>query len=79
MSPSELTSADVKQMAKLLDLHVPVIVITAHDEPGTAERVGSLGAAAYLKKPVDRDTLLAAIEAATSSHAGLLALAAPDP
>jgi FixJ family two-component response regulator len=44
---------------------VPIIVITAHDEPGTADRVRALGASAYLKKPVDRDALLAAIEAAT--------------
>ena len=43
---------------------VPVIVITAHDEPGTAERVRALGASAYLKKPVDRDALFSAIEAA---------------
>lgn len=48
-------------------IHVPVVVITAHDEPGTAERVSALGASAYLKKPVDRVTLLAAIETAVSS------------
>ena len=47
---------------------VPVIVITAHDEPGTAERVRSLGASAYLKKPVDRDALLSAIETAGSQE-----------
>ena len=41
-----------------------VIAITAHDEPGTAERVRALDAVAYLKKPVDRDTLLSAIDAA---------------
>jgi FixJ family two-component response regulator len=40
---------------------VPVVVITAHDEPGTAARVHELGASAYLKKPVDRDALLSAI------------------
>ena len=44
-----------------------VIVITAHDEPGTAERVRALDAVAYLKKPVDRDTLLSAIDAALTS------------
>jgi DNA-binding NarL/FixJ family response regulator len=76
---AEVSGFDVLEAFRSRHIHVPVIVITAHDEPGTAERVGSLGAAAYLKKPVDRDTLLAAIEAATSSHAGLLALAAPDP
>jgi FixJ family two-component response regulator len=43
---------------------VPVIVITAHDEPGMAERVLALGASAYLKKPVEKHALLAAIEAA---------------
>lgn len=47
-------------------IHVPVVVITAHDEPGTAERVSALGASAYLKKPVDLRTLFAAIEAALS-------------
>jgi FixJ family two-component response regulator len=45
---------------------IPVIVVTAHDEPGTAERVRGLGAFAYLKKPVDRDALLAAIDASKS-------------
>jgi FixJ family two-component response regulator len=43
---------------------LPVIVITAYDEPVTAERVRALGASAYLTKPIDRDTLLSAIEAA---------------
>ena len=45
---------------------VPVIVITAHDEPGTAERVRALGACAYLKKPVERNDLFAAIAEATT-------------
>lgn len=45
-------------------IHVPIIVITAHDEPGTAEQVRHLGAVAYLKKPVDRDALFASVSAA---------------
>ncbi len=49
-------------------IHLPVIVITAHDEPGTAERVRGLGAVAYLKKPVDRDTLLSSISVALTHH-----------
>lgn len=56
---------DVLGTFQVRHILVPVIVITAHDEPGTADRVHELGASAYLKKPVDRDTLLAAIEAAT--------------
>jgi CheY-like chemotaxis protein len=43
---------------------VPVIIVTAHDEPGTQDRVRELGASACLKKPVDRDELLSAIAAA---------------
>jgi CheY-like chemotaxis protein len=40
---------------------VPVIVITAKDEVGTAERVRDLGAAGYLRKPVDEVPLLEAV------------------
>jgi FixJ family two-component response regulator len=47
-------------------IRMPIIVITAHDDPGTADRVRALGASAYLKKPVDRDALLTAIEATNS-------------
>lgn len=43
---------------------VPVIVITGHDTPEARARVMGLGAAAYLCKPVDDETLLAAIESA---------------
>ena len=56
---------DVLGTFQVRHILVPIIVITAHDEPGTADRVRALGASAYLKKPVDRDALLAAIEAAT--------------
>ena len=56
---------DVLEAFRSRQIPVPVIVITAHDEPGTAERVRALGASAYLKKPVDRDALLAAIATAT--------------
>ena len=63
---AEVSGFDVLEAFGSRHIHVPVIVITAPDEPGIAERVRSLGAAAYLKKPVDRDALLSAIEAAIS-------------
>jgi CheY-like chemotaxis protein len=44
--------------------HVPVVVITGHDEPGNAERVGKLGGVDYLLKPVNELQLLQAIRAA---------------
>lgn len=49
---------------------VPTVVVTAHDEPGTELRVRALGAVAYLKKPVDRDALLSAVELAGNPAAG---------
>ena len=55
---------DVLETFRFRKVLAPVIVITAHDEPDTADRVRALGACAYLKKPVDRDALLSAIEAA---------------
>ncbi len=43
---------------------VPIVVITGHDEPEAVERVRGLGAAAYLRKPVDEATLCEALETA---------------
>jgi FixJ family two-component response regulator len=41
---------------------LPTIVITAHDEPETRSQCLSAGAAAYLRKPFDEETLMEAIE-----------------
>jgi len=64
---SGISGFDVLEAFRSRQISVPVIVITAYDEPGTAERVRALGASAYLQKPVDRDVLFSAIQAATSS------------
>ena len=44
--------------------HVPVLVITGHDQPGNAERVRALGALDYFLKPVIELKLVEAIRAA---------------
>jgi FixJ family two-component response regulator len=44
--------------------HVPVLVITGHDQPGNAQRVRALGALEYFLKPVNELKLLDAIRAA---------------
>ena len=41
--------------------HVPVLVITGHDQPGNAERVRALGGLDYFLKPVNETQLLVAI------------------
>ena len=56
-----MTGFDVLESLAARHLHLPVVVITGHDEPGNSERVRSLGAAAYLLKPVNRTTLMATI------------------
>ena len=61
---AEVSGFDVLEAFRSRQIRVPVIVITAHDEPGTELRVRALGACAYLKKPVDRDVLLSAIKTA---------------
>ena len=45
-------------------IRLPIVVITGHDEPGMQARCMAAGAAAYLRKPLQEKTLLAAIEAA---------------
>ena len=45
-------------------IRLPIVVITGHDEPGMQARCLAAGAAAYLRKPLEERTLLAAIEAA---------------
>jgi FixJ family two-component response regulator len=56
-----LSGFDVQQ--RLIDRHpdVPVVIITGHDSPAARRRALSLGARAYLSKPVDGEALLLAI------------------
>jgi FixJ family two-component response regulator len=49
--------------------HIPTIFMTAHDDAPTRERARHLGAVAYLRKPFDDATLIAAIaEALGGAH-----------
>ena len=47
---------------------VPVIVITGRDSPQARQRALAGGAAAYLAKPLDHQTLLEAIAVAIAPH-----------
>jgi FixJ family two-component response regulator len=46
-------------------VRLPVIIITGHDSPEVRERVMAAKPAAYLRKPVDEQILLDAIELAS--------------
>ncbi len=43
---------------------VPVVVVTAHQDAAVEAAARAKGAVAVLRKPIDRDTLLAAVAAA---------------
>jgi FixJ family two-component response regulator len=59
-----LSGLEVQQQLVRKHLTFPCIVITGKDEPGIGERVMASGAAAFLNKPLDEGTLLAAIGSA---------------
>lgn len=62
-----LSGFDVLSSLAASGPHPPVLVITGKDQPGLAQRSASLGAAAYLLKPLDESPLLAAIANCTAS------------
>ena len=49
---------------------IPVVFITAYDDPGARDRALQAGAASYLRKPFSEETLLDAIHGAISGAAG---------
>ena len=59
----------VLEMMAERGLTTPVIAISGHGEPETAERVLAMGAAAYLAKPIDQAALLNAIGDAIAARA----------
>ena len=67
----EVSGFDVLAAPATRANRVPVVVITAHDDGDTAERVRALGASAYLKKPVDGTALVSAIQSAIAAHGAL--------
>ena len=61
----EMTGLDLQHQLRRDGIKIPTIVITAHDEGSARQRCEAAGALAYLLKPVQGATLIAAIEAAT--------------
>ena len=59
----------LQQLARVLPA-LPVIVITAHDEPSSRARCLAAGARGYLSKPVGDETLLRSIADAVAGAAG---------
>lgn len=56
-----MSGFELQEQLLATGVKMSVIFITGQDRPGMEERAMRLGATAYLRKPVDEETLLAAI------------------
>jgi FixJ family two-component response regulator len=65
-----MSGLEVQSKLTLSGLEIPVLFITAHDDPGARDRAVQAGAVGYLRKPFSEEALLEAIDGATSSAAG---------
>jgi FixJ family two-component response regulator len=56
----EMTGLDVQRYLKMVypSLSLPVVMITAHDEPGSCESCLAAGVSAYMRKPVESTVLV---------------------
>jgi FixJ family two-component response regulator len=64
-----LTGRDVQRRLADSRRSIPLIIITAHDEPTIREQCLADGAAAYLRKPLRGDVLLRSIHSAIGAAA----------
>ena len=63
-----LTGRDVQRQLALAQTQVPIIVVTAHDEPALREQCLADGAVAYVTKPLQREHLVGLIHDAIRLH-----------
>lgn len=56
-----LGGLDVLRHLAATGMQLPIVVLTAHDEPGAHAQCMAAGAMAYLVKPLDEHTLLSTI------------------
>ena len=63
-----LTGRDVQRQLALAQTQVPIIVVTAHDEPALREQCLADGAVAYVAKPLQREHLVGLIHDAIRLH-----------
>ena len=63
----DMTGLELQRHLTRSGLRIPTIVITAHNEAGARERCESAGAVAFLSKPLQDTSLLAAIDGARAS------------
>ncbi|SRR6266850_3055398 len=65
-----MTGFELQDKLEADRLAIPIIFMTAHDDPATRERIARSGAAGYLGKPFDGQALLDAILQAAGPAVG---------
>lgn len=63
----EMNGFELQQHLAESGIHLPVVVITGHDEPGMRAQCMAAGASTYLRKPLDDKVLLDAINTAIAA------------
>lgn len=68
----DMTGLDLQRYLRMVrpDVNVPVVIITAHDDPGTRDRCYAAGVTAYFPKPVGAAALLAELDRITDRARG---------
>jgi FixJ family two-component response regulator len=66
----DMTGRDVQRALLLANDQLPIIIVTAHDQPALRERCLADGARAYFAKPLRREDLIAAIDTALGRKSG---------
>jgi FixJ family two-component response regulator len=64
----EMSGPDLQCELLKLGVHIPTIIITAIEDESVAARTASLGAAAFLTKPLTGEALIAAIRSAAKKR-----------
>ena len=64
----DMTGLDLQRYLRMVcpSLLLPVIIVTAHDEPGVREMCYAAGVRSYLRKPVEGSALLSAVSSLTA-------------
>ena len=65
-----MSGLEVQSRLAVSGFEIPVLFITAYDDPGARDRALQAGAVSYLRKPFTEEALLQAIDSAISGPSG---------
>jgi len=70
-----MSGLEVQSRLAVGGFEIPVLFITAYDDPGARDRALQAGAVSYLRKPFTEEALLQAIDSAISGPSGARCIA----